>query len=241
MSKRYKLIKKYPSVLINVGEDVISKCGIYFPSNGGNGIGKSEVENYPEFWEEIVEKEWEVIDFIMAPHLPDFVDKNRFVPFFGAKSIKRLHDNTIFSIGDKIKMIGHENDKSPESITKIELNKEGVPCLFTNTFHNNGINIMKAIKRNRVLVTEEGIDIYIGDTYWFVDEYIIYKQICLANGGLNPKAVRFSTEKAAKAWVEINKPKYSLQDIKNAIQTQCGKWTITTGDDLALIDLKQFK
>lgn len=47
----------------------------------------------------------------------------------------------------------------------------------------------------------------------------------------------FSTEKAAKTYIYLNSPVYSIQDIKNAVQTRYGQWTITTGDDLVLVDL----
>jgi len=54
--KRYKLIKMYPGVYINVGDIVFEKFdGCYFPEAGGNAIGSPQVENFPEFWEEVKE------------------------------------------------------------------------------------------------------------------------------------------------------------------------------------------
>lgn len=210
-----------------------------------NGVyNKKDIEGYPEFWEEIKEKEWEIITAkIHTATVRCDIDGIQCISGWEIKSIKRLSDNTIFSLGDKIKMIDHANDKAPELITKIELNREGVPCLFTNTFHNNGINIFKAIKCEKLLTSEDGVDMYQNDTFWHVDSYFGIGKGYLKSNEFNPliSYKHFSTEKAAKDWIELNQPKYSLQDIKNAIQTQCGKWTITTGDDLALINLKKFK
>jgi hypothetical protein len=54
--RKYKLIKKYPSINLNEADIVINREGIYFPVKGGNGIEPKHIENYPEFWQPVVEK-----------------------------------------------------------------------------------------------------------------------------------------------------------------------------------------
>ena len=250
-----------------------------------------EVMQFPEFWEEVKEKEWEIIDESQWIKGNLYFNGGITSSFKTIKSVKRLSDNTIFSIGDKIKCINSRVNK-PEAIIKIELNKEGTPCLFTNTFCNNGVNIFKAIKCEKILttedgveifendavfcvdnafsdpfksnglairnspnsrnnykyfstknaaeeyvksnkgplfVTEDGVEIFKGDNYWFVvkSDLEILKawtprlHICdwdYSDGYKKPPLghVQFSTEKAAKNWIKLNKPQYSLQDIFNA-------------------------
>jgi len=66
--KKYKLIKWYPSLPSNVKEgDTFTK-----EKNGNTYYGKSlntfvynrEVENNPGFWQEIVEKDYEILSLI---------------------------------------------------------------------------------------------------------------------------------------------------------------------------------
>lgn len=64
MSKIYKLLKLYPGCLIKQGECVTLKNGtVYFPINGGNGIKRSHVEDFPDFWENVTDTKFEIISF----------------------------------------------------------------------------------------------------------------------------------------------------------------------------------
>lgn len=74
-----------------------------------------------------------------------------------------------------------------------------------------------------ILRTDDGIDLYQNDTFWHVDTYF-----CVNKGILSMKPgvfkpikgyKHFSTEKAAKDWIDFNKPKYSMNDIINASTT----------------------
>lgn len=228
LNKKYKLKKCFPGSPPT--DTIVKQRTIGYQSDGGFGsFFNEDIENYPEFWEEIKEKEWKIIEFTADIELPipAIFDWCIWRDLLKIKSIIRKTDNTIFSIGDKIKMIGHANDKSPEQITKIELNKEGIPCLFTNTFHNNGINIMKAIKSEKLFTTEDKVDIFKGDLYFYVDDCfdIVGVRAGITSGTNGFKY--FSTEKAAKDWIDLNKPMYSKKDLLNAsINMQYGEWFI---------------
>lgn len=228
----YKLIKLYPKCNHEIGT-IIPKGGM-----GWMGI-YPDLENglYHEFWEKIIEKEqFEVLSttgITVALKVPyEFKLETKYI--HQITSIKRLTDNTIFSIGDKIKMIGHANDKAPESITEIVFNKEGIPCLFTNTFHNNGINIMKAIKCEKLFTTEDGVEVFKEGNFFIVDTDYNQEGACYFAWSIEKLFIKnksdlpasscvkiFSTQKAAINYIDLNKPQYSLKDIINSCHT-CG-------------------
>lgn len=254
MSKKYRLKKWYPSLskampvgfIMHKNEKL---CNYSNLQHSFIAMSLDEVENNPEFWELVEEKEYEILEILNTDYSPIYVGKtiqgwylhDGFVNEFRSeawaisrgykiKSIKRLYDNVIFSIGDKIKVKNSRVDR-PEAITEIIFNKEGTPCLFTNSFSNNGVNIFKAVKVEKIITTIDGADLYQGDAFWHVDTYF-----CVGEGILNttPKAFKpiehykhFSTEKAAKEYVEMNKPRFSKKDLLDAsINMQYGAWFI---------------
>jgi hypothetical protein len=285
-SKKYKCIKRYPTgpeVGCIAYEDTV---GCYSLTDC-SVVRADEIEGHPEFWEEVDDKGWEIIgqyyyDLLMFGKPKEWI----------ITSIKRTSDNVAFLLGDKIKMVGHAYNKPPEPITKIKLNSEGIPCLFTDTFHNHGINIFKAIKcesvlmtedyveifkgddvywmrtrnftekepefyyekydwsgegdinltgtyrwfstkeaaekwisKNKVLITtDDGVNLCAGDSFWFVDRYFNASRGVIPGGNLGSlfKALNnhrhFSTEQAAKNWIDLNRPKYSKRNVLDALK-----------------------
>lgn len=230
MSKRYKLIKEYP---LSPELGFITDETMYFPCD------------YPEFWEEIKDKEWKITKFkgskdLFNKYIRVVVDENEtgfklnHYPAFDSKSyvfstmeiyeVKRISDNITFSVGDKIKCLNSHID-IPEAITKIELNKEGTPCLFTNSFRNNGVNIFKAVKVKKLFTTKDGVDIFNGDIYWFViesDSKILQtwnprSHVCdWSNSEEYQKMplghVQFSTKEAAQKYIDSKKVYFTTKD-----------------------------
>ena len=275
--KKYKLIKEfYGSPKAGT---IVMKANDYphYNFNGGDfttAITQYFVENTPEFWEEVKEKEWEIYGFKHKSEYPiiAYIQINgtyqSYLPMtqrerglsltemmmsseWSVYSIKRLSDNQIFSIGDKITCQNSHRD-NPEAITKIALNKEGTPCLFTNSFYNNGINIFKAIKNNCLFVTEDGVEIFEGNKYYCVhfqdsrDIQPSWNKIPLFecygpnnatketdNIKYTKDAKYFSTEKAANDWIKMNKPKYSMNDLINC----CENMVFPHGKLLTRIDV----
>ena len=85
------------------------------------------------------------------------------------------------------------------------------------------------VKEKPLFITEDKVEIFNGDNYWFVVKsdleivkaWIPRLHICDWDySGEHKKPplghVQFSTEKAAKDWIHLNKPQYSMQDIFNA-------------------------
>ena len=64
--KKYKLIKKYPSLCNGIKEgDIFKKSNnnTYIGTDSNHFVHKREVENNPEFWQEVIEKDYEILSF----------------------------------------------------------------------------------------------------------------------------------------------------------------------------------
>ena len=68
-----------------------------------------------------------------------------------------------------------------------------------------------------ILTTEDGVDLYKNNYFWHVDQYFSVSKGVLDTTcpEFSPSKgyKHFSTEKAAKDWIEMNKPIYSMKDI----------------------------
>lgn len=210
----YKLIKKYPSLPKDWEEGMIVGLGIgdkrlpntFSPCNGKYKdyyVYYKEVTNNPEFWEEVIEKEYEILSIrktINDGEILKFKDGRN--PYTGLEytggetseiySVKRLSDGEIFTIGDKAQTIG----KYPHSITSIQLKKD---------FYNNdrvwihwekdcGGNWLESIEKckEKIFTTEDRVDIFEGDYY-----YVVYFQ--KERFGLPKGTDLFTVSKAHKA------------------------------------------
>jgi len=219
MSKKYECIKNYPGVSCGAKAFEINDGTKDWYSISYNGSfifnqHKSYFNN--EFWEEIKENEWEIVEGNMTVVTVQCdIEGIQCASGCEIKSIKRLSDNTIFTIGDKIKSDNPNcHAKTPEAITKIQLNKDGNPCLFTNSFSNNGVNIFKAVKCEKLFITEDGVDIYYGDSlYWLNVKGFIYEPK-YSLGKYNWSGCRsdndaykwFSTKQKAEEYIAKSKP-----------------------------------
>jgi len=100
---KYKLIKEYPGSF-KLGTKVEYESGYYIIKNVGNTICRKQVENYPEFWEKVDDKNYEILSWL------DIEDNFLFKISDGEKynpktndliiSVKRLSDGEVFSVGD---------------------------------------------------------------------------------------------------------------------------------------------
>ena len=78
----------------------------------GNTIDNLEndwIENYPEYWEELVEKDYEILSLIEGKFIypcdkysKDFINQLFNTLGINIYSVKRLSDGEIFTIGDKV-------------------------------------------------------------------------------------------------------------------------------------------
>lgn len=193
---RYKLIKKYPGSP-PLGLE-IKQNGMFWESefttkNVQHFHEKFNPKDYPEFWEEVVEKDYEVISLIgnhgsrciytlekegifvgKIGRITEFPHGNHGCDIY---SVKRKSDGEIFTVGDKI----FPNNK----IYKFELKNDiltiwhydisfSTPVIKGpsgqpgNCSWIKGIDNLKKIKQP-LFTTEDGVDIFKNDEYYYIN------------------------------------------------------------------------
>jgi len=219
MSKKYKCIREYPygPPIGTIISDFDSREQI------------NSVIGYPEFWEEIKEPEFQILAAKTSVKVSLTVENTSTEIY----KVLRLSDNETFSIGDKCNLSNGNGNRNP--ILRFEVrnenwglekyrNKDRI-VVFLETMHKTewGPIELDSLVRSKepLFVTEDKIEIFEGDKYLEVvligSRYNIREM--LANSTSNPckdYCITFSAGKTAKDWIDLNKPKYSLQDIFNA-------------------------
>lgn len=179
--KKYKLIKEYPSCeFMKLKKGAIVKqleySGCTFYNETGDVtdlcLNKSSVENYPEFWEEVKEKEWEIIELRKIDG-SDYSKEKRKIEMFlknlkegvlkhwYINKIKRLSDGEIFTIEDRVKNGVIKNINIEDDELKIIVKPNNHIALFE-------FDLSKLEKVNPLFTTEDGVDIYEDDECWYV-------------------------------------------------------------------------
>lgn len=229
----YRLIKSYPNCHHELGT-VIPKGGM-----GWKGIYE-DLENglYSEFWEKIKEDEFEIIQY-------NIVAYGLFAISYDIKTVKRLSDNTTFSIGDKCNLKNGNGFKNP--ILRFEIRNENFGLekyrnkdrivAFLETMDKTEwgpIELDSLVKSKEPLfITEDGVNIYSGDKVFYIN-YLntILGPITFDRIGHKHYLFKwFSKEINAKYWVEMNKPQYS----EDKIIDTCKKLGWKSGDASDLI------
>jgi hypothetical protein len=184
-------------------------------------------EKYPEFWEKVVEQDYEIIAFRQLTGISvhyitkgDVCYKNMDVLLNAVKngnqqiySVKRLSDGEIFTIGDLVTAYSGASDKilSFNTIYNDCYKKEIAYATFKN-LATGGLDISCLKKAKQPLFkTEDGIDIYEGDNWVRVrlSDFTILGIYGDAIGAIKT----FSTKEAAEEYVLLNKPCLSLKDV----------------------------
>jgi len=250
MSKKYKLIKTYPSSpelgkiidLSTIKTDTLKICGYKNCPFGYWEIFKSDLENNPEFWEEVIEEEYEILSFKNSK-------KNEFYNrlsngnyyyessdngvslysmlnfgycvangYFIIHSVKRLSDGEIFTIGDKV----------DSSIASVGKNKNLIGFKIINDrlkvkFSNLGYYPLSTIVKSKqpLFTTEDGVGLYENDSAYLVyDLGIPYYSTCHKDNNYFSQLYEgikvFSTKEAAEEYMLMNKPYLSINDVKEA-------------------------
>lgn len=243
---KYKLIKEYPgSPKLGTTVERDSNCSNYYYrviSGVVNTFTPKNIENHPEFWEEIIEKDYEILSLIEGKFIypcdkysKDYI--HQLVNTIGANihSVKRLSDGEIFTIGDKINNgsvitgIKHFKDR-----LNIWLDLSGKSC------YGGYFTIDDIIKDKQPLfTTEDGVDIFEGDNYFKVlQESFILLDMKNANDNHRKDATTFSTKEKAEEYILINKPCLSYNEVLNATKIR-NKNTFETLKDLVKSKIQQ--
>ena len=200
---KYKLIKEYPGS---------PKLG-----NTIDNLENDWIENYPEFWELVVEKNYEILSVITNNN--KFIEKvynqdATIEPYWKIHSVKRLSDGEIFTIGDEI--IYNEIFPTKLKIKSIQLFNGEILIHKDCTMNTNKLSEIQHYKEP-LFTTEDGVDIFKGDKYWKVNNDLNLSNRQKATGStsdLNP-AKYFSTKEKAEEYILMNKPVLSLKDVAN--------------------------
>lgn len=252
--KKYKLIKEYPGSPMlgsytgntydsGIACKVIRPDGITF----SNSFGWYWVTNFPEFWEEIVEIDYKILSVLLQrpdKHQIQNVSEynnNGYVESLvncaGNKihSIKRLSDGEIFTIGDTV---NNSNFGANGTLNRIRI-IEGTNCLSfgvdffirdKNSDDSECVLDNLSIVKQPLFTTEDGVDIFKGDSYCKVNNYSDYSILTgfIGYGAHdNYKGLKFSNKEAAQEYVLMNKPCLSFMEIMYEISlTATGKKTL---------------
>jgi hypothetical protein len=230
--KKYKLIKTYPESP-KLGTEVFkgksySMCPIgskgrdTFMVKAASSFEIDNPEDYPEFWEEVIEKDYEILCIKHKENkffYRDSIDL-RNLNLYDIHSVKRLSDGKVFNIGDNSTTA--LNNYGPITAFEIDCNRMYIRTNGSSkgTF---SCNIKDLIVSELLFKTEDGVNIFEGDKAYE----------CARNGKCYNKSNRFtplnserrnytsigkswivfSTEKKAEEYILLNTPCLSLKDI----------------------------
>jgi hypothetical protein len=135
-------------------------------------------------------------------------------------SVKRLSDQEVFSIGDEVEWSfcegGHKINRFYQQIEGGMLYVDGhEPCKFNFPF----LGIKKATKPIPLFKSLDGKDLFIGDDVFIVVTFDNIHQHTLkeSDRGMWKDAKMFSTKEAAEGYAIMNRPHFSINDLKNII------------------------
>jgi len=143
-------------------------------------------------------------------------------------SIKRLIDGKIFTVGDKVKYNGNPPNPIRE-IKNFYIKDERLLFNWIDDKYQSGycFNLLNKYDhlKQPLFTTEDGIDIYKGDKFWFVNNiYNGHYNLCTATAGKNKVEstkvegiLDFSTKEAAEEYILMNKPCLSLKEVLNTV------------------------
>lgn len=232
--KKYKLIKEYP------GSPKLGHIIEVSPSSPSaqfiEGYWVYKIESSPEFWQEITKPEYTILSFKQNTKLEDlwinppnssnmwYRSGGCTVPYtteeilenslYSIYSVRRESDDEVFTVGDNIGQgiilnFKIQNNRLLISTSKVKNYWFGF--IFDNIQKN---------KKQPLFTTEDGVDIYEGDTYYIINpklNYLLTNHIAENGDNFYKTFIKFSTKEKAEEYILENKPCLSLNDIFNTV------------------------
>jgi len=218
--KKYKLIKAYP------GSDPVgtiitgNKETMYSKGLGSRNYDWAHVENYPEYWEEVIEKDYEIVSYVAKDNPNNITTKRRGAhlheEYWKIHSVKRLSDGEVFTIGDKV---GVGNSTYPIAEFKV-FNEENT--ILVSSYLKKGdsgvynTRLKRLVKAKQpIFLTHDGKDIFDGDKVWYVIKRDFYNSYFITTSGTKFYSdihAYFLTEETASDYINKNKVLFTTED-----------------------------
>lgn len=245
-------MKKFKNKKTGVIATQLSDCKDFYITSitGDSTIHKRNIEDN-NHWEEVKEKEYEILSFINKnnqvfektwqskyPLYHYFYITNGFFleeiltgkdntnrlhnmslrsyeskvkdQEFKIYSVKRLSDGEVFTIGDKVGI------NRPWIIKEFTFVNFGTTEDILSACDEKGgtyiSQLVKFVGKQPLFKTEDGIDIFEGDSYYPITEEFVICNKCTYPTG-NKMFKLFSTKKAAEEYILMNKHCLSIKDV----------------------------
>jgi len=234
--KKYKLIKNFPTNDLPEGTIVTQyELGQYVSENI-TIFKKEDIENFSDFWEEIIEEDYAIIGFNdgfndyfkvlngkFTINSTSYYDEDDLLSKkYKITAIMRLSDNKKFRIGDKIiwEWVHSMKDFYEIENFTIQSNKK----LYINNMYRFEV-IGKTLNHRiePVMVTEDGVEIFKNDPYWLfwtynpsrgrsINKPYIVNHASGDGDGWCENAKFFSTKEKANEYILKHTPIYTTED-----------------------------
>lgn len=249
--KKYRLIKTYPSSPDKGIEVTWGNWGLSGNCYQGSQKGeiyrfdKNSIEGYPDNWEEMDKKEYEILSFVAntsnstgqpsikldsgehswvrdsspSRHTEESLLKRS---DYSINSIKRLSDGMVFKVGDYLNY--NVNRKYDFTITNIKITDDNEVFLKGDggaytTMDSNKISILS----KPLFITVDGVPINEGDSYWCINTaehlWSFYEQTARARTQLSRPVIAFKHKSNADEYILMNKPCLSINEIATVYVT----------------------
>lgn len=224
--KKFRLIREYPGSpkLGTFIENFEINPKYYRVFGDVVNLFTKNIENHPEFWEEVIEKDYGILQKEYIPG--NCREYNTEQSQYKIISIKRLSDGEIFTVGDIL--------DNGNILKEFELINNVLKCWYINPSYYthikkgpNGqpgnmnwdaiIDIQKL--KQPILTTEDGVNIYEGDEVtWLYSTNLEIAGTRKADSTMNKSLKYFLTKEKAEEYILMNKPCLSLNDIFKIMQ-----------------------
>lgn len=225
---QYKLEKEYPGHTL--GE-------IHCSDKSTKWYGTNFYDAYPEFWQKVEEVDYEILSFYCkddSSSVFKICENKMYTSFYlfsrgtiekqelldsdewDIQSVKRLSDGEVFTIGDEIST-GHftKNAKIDRiAITTINYQLQGIWVSYKGG--SCALSGITKVKKTPLFTTEDGVEIFENDEYYFINNGFMCVKSFAENLGLLISAKTFHSEEKAEEYILLNKPCLSLNDLLSA-------------------------
>jgi hypothetical protein len=242
--KEYKLVKFYPSLPKDWKEGMIVGLGDWYydysPCSGNyrhKFIHKSEIENNPEYWQEVIKTNYEILCFRSngpSQRIANVIDnlvygtccEEGFIPnvelvlkwvaleTWEVYQVKRLSDGELFTIGDNVRPsnVSPVDYRGFKKITRIDIDNEGCTICMGHTYFSRYV---QDVTRDKLVLmtTNDNVNLSLEDSYWYIDiDYEISKKMICSTQDLNKGIARFSTKEKCDEYINSKKVLFTTED-----------------------------